>query len=231
MFGRHKFERYMADRFAEAQFQEGREGFGPAEQSHGGHCGPREERHRGRHGGWEAFMGRGRGFGGGFGGPFGGGGFGGDRERLFDSGELRLVILGLVAEKPSYGYEIIKAIEERLSGGYAPSPGVVYPTLTLLEEEGFATVSNAEGSKKLYTVTEQGAEYLKTNQATVKAIFGRMEQAGKAFGRGRSPQIMRAIANLMFALKMRAGQGNLTPEQTRKIAEAIDAAARVIDEV
>ena len=168
-------------------------------------------------------MGRhGRGFGG-----FGGG----DRERLFDSGELRLVILALLAEKPSYGYELIKAIEERLSGGYAPSPGVVYPTLTLLEEEGFATVSSSEGNKKLYTVTEPGQQYLKTNQATVKAIFGRIEQAGKAFGRGRSPQIMRALMNLKFALKMRAGQGNLTAEQTSKIDEAIDAAARVIDEV
>jgi DNA-binding PadR family transcriptional regulator len=158
------------------------------------------------------------------------GGFGADRERLFDSGELRLVILALLAEKPSYGYELIKAIEERLSGGYAPSPGVVYPTLTLLEEEGFATVSSSESNKKLYTVTEQGQQYLKTNQATVKAIFGRMEQAGKVFGRGRSPQIMRALMNLKFALKMRAGQGNLTAEQTSKIAEAIDAAARVIDE-
>lgn len=218
MFGKDKFER-----FAEARFSEGHEGFGREAQREG-HCGHRrEERHHGRHGGWggwEGFRG-GRGF----------GGFGGDRERLFDSGELRLVILALVAEKPSYGYEIIKAIEERLSGGYAPSPGVVYPTLTLLEEEGYATVSTAEGSKKLYTVTDQGAEYLKTNQATVKAIFGRIEQAGKAFGRGRSPQIMRAVANLMFALKMRAGQGHLSPEQTRKIAEAIDAAARVIDEV
>jgi DNA-binding PadR family transcriptional regulator len=218
MFGKDKFER-----FAEARFSEGQEGFGREAQREG-HCGHRrEERHHGRHGGWggwEGFRG-GRGF----------GGFGGDRERLFDSGELRLVILALVAEKPSYGYEIIKAIEERLSGGYAPSPGVVYPTLTLLEEEGYATVSTAEGSKKLYTVTDQGAEYLKTNQATVKAIFGRIEQAGKAFGRGRSPQIMRAVANLMFALKMRAGQGHLSPEQTRKIAEAIDAAARVIDEV
>ncbi len=222
MFGKEKFER-----FAEARFSEGHEGSGREGQREG-HCGHhRGERHHGRFGGhggpgmFEGFMGRhGRGF----------GGFGGDRERLFDSGELRLVILNLVAEKPSYGYEIIKAIEERLSGGYAPSPGVVYPTLTLLEEEGYATVSTVEGSKKLYTVTEQGAEYLKTNQATVKAIFGRMEQAGKAFGRGRSPQIMRAVANLMFALKMRAGQGNLSPEQIRKIAEAIDAAARVIDE-
>jgi DNA-binding PadR family transcriptional regulator len=220
MFGREKFER-----FAEARFGEARSGSGPEDRQEGrcGHHG-REERHHGRHGmfggGFEGFTGRhGRGFG------------GGDRERLFDSGELRLVILQLVAEKPSHGYEIIKAIEERLSGGYAPSPGVVYPTLTLLEEEGYATVSSTEGSKKLYTVTELGAEYLKTNQATVKAIFGRMEQAGKAFGRGRSPQIMRALMNLKFALKIRAGQGNLSPEQTRKIAEAIDAAARVIGEV
>jgi DNA-binding PadR family transcriptional regulator len=220
MFGKEKFER-----FAEARFGEERPGFGP-EGRHEGHCGHhgREERHHGRHGGWEGFMGRhGRGFGGAFGENA--------RERLFDSGELRLVILALLAEKPSYGYEIIKAIEERLSGGYAPSPGVVYPTLTLLEEEGYATVSTSEGSKKLYTVTELGSEYLKTNQATVKAIFGRMEQASKAFGRGRSPQIMRALMNLKFALKMRAGQGNLSPEQIRKITEAIDAAARVISEV
>jgi len=218
MFGKEKFER-----FAEARFGGERPGSGP--EGHPGHCGHhgREERHHGRHGGremFEGFMGRhGRGFG------------GGDRERLFDSGELRLVILALLAEKPSYGYEIIKAIEERLSGGYAPSPGVVYPTLTLLEEEGYATVSSAEGGKKLYTVTELGHEFLKANQATIKAIFGRMEQAGKAFGRGRSPQIMRAMMNLGFALKMRAGQGNLSPEQTRKITEAIDAAARVIGEV
>ena len=105
------------------------------------------------------------------------------------------------------------------------------PTLTLLEEEGFATVSTIEGTKKLYTVTDAGQQLLKTNEATIKAIFGRMEQASKAYGRGRSPQIMRAVMNLGFALKMRAGQGNLSPEQTQKITEAIDAAARVISEV
>jgi len=169
---------------------------------------------------------------GGFGGRWEGfeHGFGGGRERFFLSGHLQLVILQLIAEKPSYGYEIIKTIEERLSGGYAPSPGVVYPTLTLLEEEGLAT-SSTEGNKKLYTVTEQGKEYLKSNQATVKAIFGRMEQAQKVFGRGRSPQIMRALMNLKLALKMRAGRGALTSEQVSRIAEALDAAARTIDEV
>ncbi len=189
-----------------------------------GRCGQRsrEERHHGRHG---------------FGsGPFAGGpfsrGFGGGRgERLFDSGELRLVILQLLSEKPSYGYELIKAIEERLSGGYAPSPGVVYPTLTLLEEEGHATVTSSDGAKKLYTVTAQGAEYLKANEAVVKAIFGRMEQASQMFGRGRSPQLMRAMGNLAMALKMRASQGDLTKEQVQKMVEAIDAAARVIGEI
>ena len=156
---------------------------------------------------------------------------GGGRERMFDSGQLRLVILQLIADKPSYGYEIIKAIEERFSGGYAPSPGVVYPTLTLLEEEGLATVASAEGNKKLYTATEEGKVHLKANQPLLKAIFGRMHEAGKVFGRGRSPQIKRAIMNLKFAMKMRMERGNLTAEQVSKIAEALDAAARAIDEV
>ena len=186
----------------------------------GEHCRHGEERHRGRHGGFGGPMGHDRGFGG-----------GGGRERHFDNGELRFVILQLIADKPSYGYEIIKAIEDRLSGAYAPSPGVVYPTLTMLEEEGYATVSSTEGSKKLYTATEQGLEYLKENKVVLKAIFGRMEQAGKAFGRGRSPQIMRAIMNLRYALKIRTERGNLSPEQIRKVAEAIDGAARIIDEV
>src|SRR6201996_7769326 len=137
---------------------------------HGGGCHPGAERHRGRHRGFD--------------GPFHERGFGGGRERFFDNGHLRLVILQLIADKPSYGYEIIKAIEERLSGGYAPSPGVVYPTLTLLEEEGLATVTSTEGNKKLYAATEEGKAYLKTNQALLKAIFGRMQAAGKMFGRG-----------------------------------------------
>ena len=156
---------------------------------------------------------------------------GGSRERFFDNGHLRLVILQLIADKPSYGYEIIKAIEERLSGGYAPSPGVVYPTLTLLEEEGLAMVASTEGNKKLYAATEEGKAYLKTNQALLKAIFGRIQAAGKMFGRGKSPQIERAIMNLKFALKMRLERGSLSAEQIGKIAEALDAAARTIDEV
>ena len=192
-----------------------------------GHCNDYEHEDRHFRGGRHGFLGEmgemwGR-QGHRFGGDFGG--------RLFDNGELRFVILQLIAEKPSYGYEIIKAIGERLSGVYAPSPGVVYPTLTMLEEEGYATVSATDGAKKLYAITEAGRAELKAHQTLVDAIFSRIEKVGIAFGRGRSPQIMRALMNLKFALKMRAGQGNLSPEQTRKITEAIDAAARVISEV
>ncbi|HVZ82819.1 MAG TPA: PadR family transcriptional regulator [Terracidiphilus sp.] len=183
-------------------------------------CGPFDPHHRHRRGGfgggWEEF---GRGFG------------GGGRERLFDNGELRLVILQLIAEKPSYGYEIIKAIEERMGGGYAPSPGVVYPTLTLLEEEGLAEVTRTDGSKKLYAATAEGKEHLKTNKVPLKAILGRMEHAERVFGRGRSPQVMRALMNLKMALKMRMRRGELTTEQVKKIAEIVDGAARAIDEV
>src|SRR5271155_4373847 len=199
--------------FEQERFEDRRGG-----RHHGGDFHHGTERHRGRHRGFDGPMGHERGFGGG-------------RERHFDNGELRYVILQLIADNPSYGYEIIKAIEERLAGGYAPSPGVVYPTLTMLEEEGYATVSSTEGSKKLYAATELGLEYLKENKVVLKAILGRMEQAGKVFGRGRSPQIMRAIMNLRYALKIRTERSNLSAEQVRKIAEAIDAAARVIDEV
>jgi DNA-binding PadR family transcriptional regulator len=181
-----------------------------------------ECRHRHRHGWWGDRGERMEGFERGFG--------GGGRERFFDNGHLRLVILQLIADKPSYGYEIMKAIEERLSGGYAPSPGVVYPTLTLLEEEGFATVSSTDGTKRMYAATDQGKEYLKANRVILKAIFGRMQEASRAFGRGRSPQIKRAIMNLKLALRMRMEQGDLNAEQVSKIAEAIDAAARTIDE-
>jgi DNA-binding PadR family transcriptional regulator len=176
-----------------------------------------KDRHRGRHGGFGEFFGNfERGFGG--------------RERMFDTGELRLVILQSLAVKPSYGYEIIKAVEEQLAGAYSPSPGVVYPTLTMLEEEGYAVVASTEGNKKRYAATEHGLEHLKQHQGILEAIGHRMEKMGKAYGQERAPQIMRAIMNLKFALKMRARSGKLSPEQTRKIAEAIDAAARVIDE-
>ncbi len=159
-------------------------------------------------------------------------GFGGGRERFLDPGDLSLLILQLLSEKPSYGYELIKSIEERLSGGYAPSPGVVYPTLTLLEERGFAeVVEPTEGGRKTYAITDAGRKELTDNAARLREITERMEHTGHAFRRGRSPQIMRAFRNLGEAVRLRMFRGDLTPEQIAKIAEAIDKAAQAIDSV
>ncbi|HEX3436749.1 MAG TPA: PadR family transcriptional regulator [Pseudacidobacterium sp.] len=187
----------------------------------------------GRCGHWKYFRGGRYGFGdmGEFWGRHGhkfGADFGG---RLFDHGELRYVILQMISEKPSYGYEMIKAIGERLSGIYSPSAGVVYPTLTLLEEEGLATVTSTEGGKKLYAITEAGKKELEANKALVDAIFHRIDKVGAAYGRGRSPQIMRAMHNFKLALKLRFAQGELSKEQIRRIAEIIDAAAKQIESI
>ena len=128
---------------------------------------------------------------------------GSGRRRFFDHGDLRLVILQLIAEKPRHGYEAMKAIEEKLGGAYSPSPGVVYPTLALLEELGYVTLTDAEGSKKLYTVTPEGTAHLQTNRGAVDALFARMAEAGAAYGGEPATQIVRAMENLKMALRLR----------------------------
>jgi DNA-binding PadR family transcriptional regulator len=178
----------------------------------------REERH---------FRGRGP-----FAGPFvegerpfwrGRGGIG----RLFNSGDLRYLLLDLIAEKPSHGYELIKAIEEKFGGAYSPSPGIIYPMLTLFEETGLATVTS-EGTRKLYTITEEGKKELEENRAAVDAMLHRMAGIGSAARPATGdPQVMRAIQNFRMALGMRSG--NLTPEQRNRIVEIIDNAAREIE--
>ena len=98
--------------------------------------------------------------------------------KMLASGDLQLVILALLGEKPRYGYEIIKALEEHSSGFYAPSPGMVYPALTYLEEMGYTT-SETEGNKKLYKITEAGSEYLKKNRATADETLEQLARIGK----------------------------------------------------
>jgi DNA-binding PadR family transcriptional regulator len=160
------------------------------------------------------------------------GGFGGRMRfmaRVFEGGDLKNVLLQLIAEKPRHGYELMKAIEEKLNGAYAPSPGLVYPTLTMLEEMGYATVSTTD-NKKLYTITDEGKKYLEQNKDTVNALFERMNDMGSAFGLGRSPQILRAVENFRYALRLKTSSGSVTPEQIQKIVDAIDAAAKSIEQ-
>lgn len=154
----------------------------------------------------------------------------GRRGRFFDQGDLRLVILHLTAEKPRYGYEIIKAIEERLAGLYSPSPGVVYPTLTLLEEMGFVTIDETDG-KKLYAATETGRGHLDANRDTLDAILLRMNEVNAANAGGRPPQIVRAVENLRTALRLKLTRGALTDEQIRAIAAELDAAVARIEQL
>jgi DNA-binding PadR family transcriptional regulator len=213
---------------------------------HGAHChigGHREHREHRQDRGWRGFgrhsergdhqafehrfaergFGRGR-----HGGPERG--FGHTRERLFDAGDIKLVILKLLAEQPSYGYQLIKTMEQRLAGGYTPSAGVIYPTLTLLEEEGLATATS-ENNKKVYAVTPEGLAFLEANKPRVDQLFDRLEEAGRGFERGRSPELMKAFGNLRGAVMARMARGNAKPEQIQKIAEAINAAAKTIDEL
>src|ERR1700722_9086946 len=149
--------------------------------SHGGR--PSDEgrwaagrRHRG---------GRFGGFGGRHGGNFGEGGEDLMRaRRMLAQGDLRLVALALIAEAPRHGYEIIKQLEEKTADWYSPSPGIVYPTLTYLEEAGYVTAST-EGSKKLYTITDEGRAYLNANRDIVDAVLDRLSALGERVNRWR----------------------------------------------
>jgi DNA-binding PadR family transcriptional regulator len=170
-----------------------------------------EERHHGHGGRGGRHWGRGQGFG-----------------RPFDHGELRLVVLALIADKPRHGYEIIKEIEERFGGSYSPSPGVVYPTLTLLEELGHATVEEVSG-KKRYTITEEGRAYLASNQQAAERATSRMGERGAHAGMAQMAQLIRAVGNLKMALRLRQRSGPMTEEQLKTIVAAIDAAAAAVE--
>jgi DNA-binding PadR family transcriptional regulator len=174
------------------------------------------------------FFGRGGGFGRFGGGPFGrgfGGPFGGRGSRMFDSGALRLVVLGLIAEEPRHGYDIIKALETRFHGAYSPSPGAIYPMLQMMEEADLV-VSQASGNKRLYTITEAGRAYLKENQADLDRIN---EQLDEASGDIQGIALGEAFRTLRRSLFRRMRSGELSAEQARRIVEILKRAGDDID--
>jgi DNA-binding PadR family transcriptional regulator len=101
--------------------------------------------------------------------------------RLFEQGDLKYVILRMLEEKPRHGYDIIKELESRFGGSYAPSPGTVYPTLTMLEDLGFARVVPEEGGKKIYEITDEGRKHLAEHSGTVNDIFDRIARFVEGF--------------------------------------------------
>lgn len=158
------------------------------------------------------------------GGPFG-------RGRFFDNGVLRLVVLALIAEQPRHGYEIIKEIEERTGGAYAPSAGVIYPTLTLLEETGLIEVASSEGNKKLYAATDAGRATVEENRAAIDAVLARFAEAGSDRRPERDPRLIRAVENMRLALRLKTQSATLTPEQIDALAELLDETARKIEQI
>ena len=163
-----------------------------------------------------------------FGGP--GRGRGGPRGgRVFDQGDLKYVILQLLAEKPRHGYEVIKAIEERFGGAYSPSPGTVYPTLTMLEDMGYTRVTPVEGGKKVYEITEEGRQYLADNRPAVDDIFARISEfAQNLFGEPMM-RVHRAVKDLGASVYAR--DGRRTAEQVQRIAEILEHAAAEVKQV
>jgi DNA-binding PadR family transcriptional regulator len=176
-------------------------------------------------------------FGGGFAGFGAAGGRGrrpggGPRGRVLDSAELRLVLLQLIADEPRHGYELIKAIEALSGGHYAPSPGMVYPTLTLLADLGQVSES-ADGSRKRYAITEIGSAALAREAAAVAAAMARLEDLAKLTRRDAGP-VRRAVRNLQAVLATRLAQAGGSDDAGQRalqleIAAILDEAAARIE--
>lgn len=146
--------------------------------------------------------------------------------RPFDYGELRLLVLALIAEEPRHGYELIKSIEERFGGSYTPSPGVIYPTLAWLDDMGYASVDPEQSGKKQYRITPDGEAFLEANRAAADELLSR---AGGGDGGARPAPIVRAMENLKLALRLRMQQGTADEKTIAAIAAAIDAAAQEVE--
>jgi DNA-binding PadR family transcriptional regulator len=174
--------------------------------------------------GWGRGWGEDSGWGGGWGGKRG-------RRRMFDSGELRLVLLQLIADQPRHGYDLIRAVEEMTHGTYAPSPGVVYPTLTMLQDMGLIEEAKGEGARKAFQVTGEGKEHLAENAEQVDALLARLKDLGSDERKAGGAPIKRAIGNLLSALWHRATREDSDEGTLHKIAAILDEAAQKIEQL
>ena len=150
--------------------------------------------------------------------------------RPFGHGNLGFLLLGTIASKPAAGYDLIKALENRMGGGHSPRPGLIYPTLTLLEGQGLASVSVEDGMK-LCRANAEGEAFLSANRAALDAIKVRIDTFAQQRGADSLPPIVRAVENLKTALRLRLRTGPIASEQARAIAAAIDAAAAEAERV
>lgn len=148
---------------------------------------------------------------------------------MFDSGELQLVLLKLIADQPRHGYELIRAIEELTGGGYVPSPGVIYPTLTLLQDMGRIEEAAAEGPRKPFAVTADGTAELEAKKQEVEALLARLAELAERRERTDGGPVRRAMGNLRTVLLDRLGREGVQTETMHEVAAILDEAARKIE--
>lgn len=154
---------------------------------------------------------------------------GGERRRMFEAGELRLVLLKLIEEQPRHGYDLIREIEARSGGAYAPSPGVVYPTMTLLIDMGLSEESPSEGARKLLSITEAGRQHLNERADEVATAMARLAALAKVSERTDAAPVRRAMQNLKTALQDRLSQSDASRDIQLEVARLIDEAAQKIE--
>jgi DNA-binding PadR family transcriptional regulator len=176
--------------------------------------------------------GRGEGFGGGFGGGPGDGRMGGGRrKRLFDQAELQILLLALIAETPRHGYDLIREIENLSGGDYAPSPGVVYPALTYMEESGLIAPAADAGSRKSYETTEEGRAQAAADADKAEALKARLSALAEAREKVDPAPVRRAMHALKIAMFDRLSKDGANREVILQIADALDEATRKIERI
>lgn len=191
---------------------------------------------RGRHGqargdAGDGFPGGRGGWGFGPGGPRGGGPGGGRRRRLFDQAELQMLLLALIAQAPRHGYELIREIEALSGGGYAPSPGVVYPALTYMEEAGLIAADTSESTRKSYGATEQGRKQADADAEKATELMARLTAMAAQADKVDPAPVRRAMHALKTAMFDRLSGENASRELILAVADAIDEATRKIERI
>ncbi|MDH2914743.1 PadR family transcriptional regulator [Kosakonia sp. HypNH10] len=156
---------------------------------------------------------------------------GGRRQRFFGHGELRLVVLHLLRDSASHGYELIKAIETLTEGNYTPSPGVIYPTLDLLRDQQLITISDEESGRRVIAITRHGQQWLDESQQQLAQILERVKARNVGYQLRRDPQMKRALANFKAVLDLRVNQQALSAAQLKQIIGIIDRAALEISQL
>jgi DNA-binding PadR family transcriptional regulator len=147
------------------------------------------------------------------------------REKMLDASDIRLLMLHFLAQNDAHGYELIKSIEELSKGEYSPSPGIIYPNLTLLEELDAISVVDAQASRKAYTLNAAGRAQLAEQQAQVEQLIERLSSLAVLVNNRSIPDVDQAIHRMRTTLNSRLAQQDISPETLAKVVEALNAAA------